>query len=84
MEGSNLLVGLEEKSVFTIVYYGGIFVLGSFLGCKLDVSVYPRLGSCQSDQVDYACVELTLETHWSSRSINVELQAPAARTTLSA
>lgn len=28
--------------------------------------------------------ELTFETHWSSKSINVELQAPAAKTTLSA
>lgn len=38
-----MLIGLEKEANIAVVYYGRVFILCCFFGCKLDVGIYPRL-----------------------------------------
>lgn len=80
-----LLVGLEEEAVVAVVYNWRAFILSCFGGRELDMGEHPGLPVIRRELLTLTLLlGLTFETHWSSRSIRVGLQAPAARTTLSA
>lgn len=43
LQWKGLLVGLEEETVVAVVYHWGVFILGCFGGCELDMGEYPGL-----------------------------------------
>lgn len=83
-----LLVGFEKEAEISVVYYGSILVRGRFLRCELHMGVYPGLTLSSVlmmiTRSPWYRLGFTLEQHWSSKSTNVGLHAPAARTILSA
>lgn len=81
-----VLVGFKEEADVAMIDHRDTLILGGFLWRQLHMSIYPSLSLHVSiDRNELVWLRsLTFEQHWSSRSTNVGLQAPAARTTLSA
>ena len=83
-----ILIRLEKEAIVAVIDYRFVLVLCHFLWCELDMSKDPGLVSWEiiiSEETPFhQLCALTFETHWSSRSINIGLHAPAASTTLSA
>lgn len=83
-----ILIGLEKEAKFAVIDYRLVLVLRRLLRRELDMSKDPGLVSWEiifSAGILFNQLRvLTFETHWSSRSINTGLHAPAASTTLSA
>lgn len=81
-----VLVGFEKEADVAMIDHRDALILGGFLWRQLHVSIYPGLSlQISIDRNKQIWLQSrTFEQHCSSRSTNVGLQAPAARTTLSA
>jgi hypothetical protein len=79
-----VFVRLEEEAHVAIIDYRDIFVFRRLARGQLDVSVYPCLVNVRCERRTIELRQHTFDTHWSCRSTNAGLHAPAANTTLSA